>query len=81
MHAIGDTWTAVFLTLLFIWGLPLLPRYREMGMTMPSQSFPFWPFWLVFLIGIAMYAITCYIQAYSEWRRLEEPQVPGGEHE
>jgi TRAP-type C4-dicarboxylate transport system permease small subunit len=81
MTAIGDAWTAVFLALLLIWGIPGIARYQALGITTPSQSFPFWPFWVVFLIGLAMYSVTSLIHAYLGFRGLQAPTAPEDEHE
>jgi TRAP-type C4-dicarboxylate transport system permease small subunit len=76
MTAVGDAWTAVFLALLLIWGIPLTAKYQVLGITTPSQSFPFWPFWIVFLIGLGMYSVTSLIHAYLGLRGIPAPQPP-----
>jgi len=80
MTAVGDAWTAVFLALLLIWGIPLIPKYQVLGIMTPSQSFPFWPFWVVFLIGLAMYSVTSLIHAYLGFRGIEAPVPQEDEH-
>jgi len=80
MQSVSDVITTVYLVLLLIWGIPMITQYKDLGIKMPSQSFAFWPFWVVFLIGLAMYAGTTIIHSYLGARGLTDPEEPGHVH-
>ena len=69
INAVADAWTGVFISLLFIWGLPLVFDYKRLGIRLQSQVIEFWPFFLVFVLALAPLALTYFLHAYQGFRR------------
>ena len=60
----------IYIVLFVYWGAPLVTYYKDTGQKIFSQVLPFWPFFLVFVIGFGLLAISFILQCLQELQSL-----------
>lgn len=71
MHSVANAWTGVFVFMLLYWGFPLIWQYQKLGIRLQSQTIPFWPFFMVFVLALAPLAFTYLLHALQGFRSEE----------
>lgn len=61
---------AIYTVLFVYWGVPLVIYYQNTGQRIFSQVLPFWPFFLLFVIGFGLLAISFILQCFQEFQFL-----------
>ena len=60
--------SVMFGSLVVYYALPLLSRYYEADILLPSQVLPLWPFFLFYVMGFTFYLVTCVFHLYRDIR-------------
>jgi len=61
---------AIYTVFFVYWAAPLVTHYKNTGQKIFSQVLPFWPFFLVFVIGFGLLAISFILQCLQEFQFL-----------